>query len=132
LEDEIQGLRDFWDAALRKSRRKFVRFVERYEDGFAWTSTEAPVHCRIDPSQLESVLKRIYTARSDYLHNGKPMWVDRPRKGEVWDWDCAAGMIDDQRRRDTDEKLPYPRWFQSLVCWCLLRHIDSLTAVTAP
>jgi len=59
---------------VRKSRKKFIRFIERHCEGFFDEALPAPNHTKIAKADLPKVLNAIYTARSKYLHAGEPMF----------------------------------------------------------
>ncbi len=66
---------------VRKSRRKFVRFVEENSAGFFRGGNLKAKHLKIKRSNLADVLDVIYMARSRYLHAGEPMFLSQPIKG---------------------------------------------------
>jgi hypothetical protein len=81
-------------------------------------------HLKIRKERAPAILKAIYGARSDYLHNGEPMYLSQfmgPSRG--WDIDPSLGMVADNRRFNPDKKLPYASWFENLVRTCLLNYL---------
>ena len=92
---------------VRKSRKKFVRFIEQHSSGFFKRANFKAKHLKIRRADLADVLSIIYTARSKYLHAGEPMFLSQPFKGgEKWDVDPTAGMIVDNRSFTASQKLP--------------------------
>jgi hypothetical protein len=111
---------------VRKSRKKFVRFIEQNCGGFFKGGNFKAKHLKVKRADLPAVLDVIYTARSKYLHAGEPMFLSRAIKGgEKWDTDPTAGMIADNRSFAATQKLPYGFFFEGLVRHCLLSYIDS-------
>lgn len=73
---------------VRKSKKKFIRFVEEYSVGFFRGGSHKARHTRIGRPDLERVLKTIYDARSQYLHRGESMYLSTVIKGAgKWDTD---------------------------------------------
>ncbi len=111
---------------VRKSRKKFTRFIEQYSSGFFKGGILKAKHLKIRRADLGEVLKTIYTARSKYLHAGKPMFLSMPIKGgEKWDTDPTSGMIVDNRSFTKSQKLPYAYFFEGLVRHCLLNYLRT-------
>jgi gamma-glutamylcyclotransferase (GGCT)/AIG2-like uncharacterized protein YtfP len=109
---------------VRKSRKKFVRFVEQNSSGFFKGGNFKAKHLKIKRSALADVLDVIYAARSKYLHAGEPMFLSQPFKaGGKWDTDPTSGMIADNRSFTADQKLPYGFFFEGLVRHCLLNYL---------
>jgi hypothetical protein len=120
-------LRTVFDA--RKSRKKFVRFVERHCGGFFKGGNFKASSLKIKKADLGKVLTNIYDARSRYLHSGEPMFLSRPmRGGEKWDTDPSLGMIADNRSIPGSKKLPYGYFFEGLVRQCLLNYLKNNAA----
>jgi hypothetical protein len=118
---ELQAIFD-----VRKSRKKFSRFIEQYCEGFFEETTSAPDHTKIKSDDLSKVLNAIYTARSKYLHAGEPMFLSMPmRGGETWDTDPGFEMIIDNRVLTASQKLPYTWFFEGLVRTCLLNFLQK-------
>jgi gamma-glutamylcyclotransferase len=110
----------------RKSRKKFVRFVEQHSRGFFKGGNFKAKHLKIKRANLGKVLGVIYTARSKYLHAGEPMFLSQPIKGgEKWDTDPTSGMIVDNRSFSPLQKLPYAYFFEGLVRQCLLNYLKA-------
>src|SRR5260370_27895651 len=66
---------------VRKSRKQFVRFIERHSSGFFKGGNFKAKHLKIKRANLGKVLNAIYTARSKYLHAREPMFLSQPIKG---------------------------------------------------
>jgi hypothetical protein len=129
---------------VRKSRKKFVRFIEQHSGGFFKGGNFKAKHLKIKRANLGKVLDFIYAARSKYLHAGEPMFLSQPIKGgEKWDTDPTSGMIVDNRvfpppeklpssgvivdsRSFTpSQKLPYAYFFEGLVRQCLVNYLKA-------
>jgi gamma-glutamylcyclotransferase (GGCT)/AIG2-like uncharacterized protein YtfP len=110
--------------SVRKSRKKFVRFVEQHSAGFFKGGNFKAKHLKIKRPDLAGVLDVIYMARSKYLHAGEPMFLSQPIKGgEKWDIDPTSAMIADNRVFTAANKLPYGFFFEGLVRQCLLNYL---------
>lgn len=116
---------------VRKSRLKFVRFIEEYCAGYFKGGNFKAAQLKIKKADLGKVLDRIYRARSQYLHTGEPMFLSRPmRGGENWDTDPSQDMIADNRAISGKLKLPYAYFFEGLVRQCLLNYLKKHSAAT--
>jgi hypothetical protein len=110
----------------RKSRKKFIRFVEGHCGGFFKGGNFKARHTKIKKVELAKILDVIYGARSKYLHAGEPMFLSTPMKGgEKWDTDPTLGTIADNRSFPASQKLPYGYFFEGLVRQCLLNYLAS-------
>jgi gamma-glutamylcyclotransferase (GGCT)/AIG2-like uncharacterized protein YtfP len=110
--------------SVRKSRKRFVRFVEQHCGGFFTGGNFKARHLKIRKADLPDVLNTIYIARSKYLHAGQPMFLSQPIKGgEKWDTDPTSAVIADNRFFTAAEKLPYSFFFEGLVRQCLLNYL---------
>jgi len=109
---------------VRKSRKKFVRFIEQHCTGFFKGGNFRAERLKIKRADLAKALNAIYTARSEYLHAGEPMFLSQPFKGGAkWDTDPTSGMIVDNRAFSEGQKLPYTWFFEGLVRQCLLNYL---------
>jgi hypothetical protein len=121
LKNELKTVFD-----VRKSRKKFVRFIEKHSSGFFKGGNFKAKHLKIKRANLGKVLSAIYTSRSKYLHAGEPMFLSQAIKGaEKWDTDPTSGMIVDNRSFTPSEKLPYAFFFEGLVRQCLLNYLKA-------
>jgi hypothetical protein len=119
--DELKTIFD-----MRKSRKKFIRFIGQHSSGFFKGGNFKAKHLRIKRANLGKVLNIIYTARSKYLHVGEPMFLSQPIKGsEKWDTDPTLGMIVDNRSFTARQKLPYTFFFEGLARQCLLNYLKG-------
>ena len=110
----------------RKSKARFIAFIEKYLNGYFKGGNYKAKHCKISKKQLPKVLKTIYDARSAYLHNGEPMYLSQPMHGgEKWDTDPSMGMIVDNRSFSVSQKLPFTYFFEGLVRQCLLNFLKQ-------
>lgn len=111
---------------VRKSRKKFTRFIEQHSSGYFKGGNFGAKHLKIKRAELGKVLRMIYDARSKYLHAGEPMFLSTPVKGgEKWDTDPVLEMWIDRRRFDAAQKLPYAHFFEGLVRQCLLNYLRA-------
>ena len=121
LKNELKTVFD-----VRKSRKRFVRFVEQHSSGFFKGGNFKAKHLKIKRANLGKILNVIYTARSKYLHAGEPMFLSQPIKGgEKWDIDPTSGMIVDKRSLAPSQKLPYAYFFEGLVRQCVLNYLKA-------
>lgn len=112
--------------AARRSRLKFVRFLESHATGFFRGGKAKAPHCRIRRCALIRTLNAIYKNRSAYLHLGEPMFLShRAGAPAQWDTDPGGESIIDNRRLPADMKLPYPYFFHRLVRHCLRAFLDA-------
>ncbi len=122
--EQKKELRTTFD--VRKSRKKFIRFIEQHSSGYFKGGNYKAKHLKINRADLNKVLRIIYDARSKYLHAGEPMFLSTPFKGgEKWDTDPILGMWVDSRRFDAAQKLPYAHFFEGLVRHCLLNYLKA-------
>jgi hypothetical protein len=118
---ELQSIFD-----VRKSRKKFVRFVQENCSGFFKGGNVKACHLKIKEVNLPKILGIVYTARSKYLLAGEPMFLSTPIKGgEKWDIDPVTSIIADNRSYSTSQKLPYAYFFEGLVRHCLLNYLAN-------
>jgi hypothetical protein len=112
----------------RKAKAKFVQFLCTHSQGFFQEHPSEQEGLWITQDSLPDYLKKIYDARSAYLHTGKPMWICEEMSyqdaiGRGWDLDRSISMIIDQRRIDGSEKIPTALFFDALVRHCLLNFL---------
>jgi len=122
---QIQELRKL--LRTRKAKARFVSFLEQFSSGFFDGMPEKPPHTQVTPATLASVAGAIYDTRSDYLHNGYPMYLSHfsPTFPE-WHMDPSVGMVWQDRSYTADQKLPRADFFHRLVRHCLLAYFKSL------
>jgi len=122
--DNKNELKNIFD--VRKSRKKFIRFVEQHCSGIFTGGNIKAKRLKITRTNLGKALNAIYTARSKYLHAGEPMFLSQPFKGGAkWDTDPTSGMIADNRTFAEGQKLPYAWFFEGLVRLCLLNYFKK-------
>lgn len=112
----------------RKVQQKFSTFIEKYSAGFFKGGNRKAKHCFIKRKDLTKFLKRIYTARSNYLHKGRSMYISFNIPGKEHkkiDLDPSIEMCIDKCRFKESEKLPRTRWFERLVNHCLINFIKE-------
>jgi len=113
---EILGVGDEGKIQIRKSQRKFIRFINDFSRGCLRGGNHKAKHLKITRKKLPNVLNVIYKARSKYLHVGKPMYLSQfMHEATKWDTDPSLGMVVDNRKFLSSEKLPYTFWFENLV-----------------
>lgn len=112
----------------RKIRARFSRFLEQYSTGFFTGGNRRAKQCHIYKRDLEDYTKRIYAARSAYLHEGKPMYLSVDMRNEfarAWDIDPSQGRMSDRREFAINEKLPRVRWFERITNYCLKEFVKK-------
>ncbi|MEP7167710.1 MAG: hypothetical protein ABI758_07100, partial [Candidatus Woesebacteria bacterium] len=111
----------------RKIGKRFRQFLEQYSQGFFEPIPEIASHCYIPEADLDKYAKRIYSARSKYLHEGRPMYLSFDMTADEarnWDIDPTLGELTDRREIPGNEKLPRTRWFERTVNYCLKNFLN--------
>ncbi|HZL68865.1 MAG TPA: hypothetical protein VFC29_16210 [Candidatus Limnocylindrales bacterium] len=109
---------------VRKSKKRFVRFVEQHCTGFIRGGNFRAQHLKIKRKDLPTVLNTVYNARSRYLHAGEPMFLSMTTTKQKWDIWPMLEMIVDNRKHSAAEALPYAHFFEGLVRHCLLKYLE--------
>ncbi|NTV41095.1 MAG: hypothetical protein HGA61_02370, partial [Candidatus Moranbacteria bacterium] len=112
----------------RAIRKRFSYFFQKYSKGYFKGGKRKAQHCFIKKDQLNAYIKRIYDARSTYLHNGKPMYLSfdmTMEEAKSWDLDPGLGMMIDRKSISGNEKLPRARWFERITNYCLKNFIEE-------
>lgn len=123
-EEQFLEIKNIFD--VRKSRIRFIRFVEKYCKGAFHGGNWKARHVRLLRINLPRVLSAIYNARSKYLHLGEPMYLSQFMHGAgKWDTDPSLGMMIDNREFSASQKLPYTYWFENIVRCCLLNYLKE-------
>ena len=108
---------------IEKSKRKFIEFICENSKGCLRGGNWKAKCLKIIRKELPKIIATIYDARSNYLHNGEPMFLSQfmsnPRE---WDTDPSLGMIIDNRKFPASQKLPYTYWFENIVRCCLINY----------
>lgn len=102
----------------RKIGKRFSDFISKHSKGFFKGGKRKAKHCYIYKKDLNEFTKRIYNARSKYLHEGRPMYLSMEMKsdsGKYWDLDPSLGMMADRKEFKVNERLPRCRWFERIV-----------------
>jgi hypothetical protein len=109
----------------RKSLARFIAFVSEHSQSSVIEKPQTGfLEYKIYRDTLPDALKRIYTARSNFLHAGAAMYLSDPRKvPPECDYDFSAGQTIDNRKFPEEEKLPNISFFESLVRNCLLEYL---------
>jgi len=126
-EDESQAINNW--LKNRKIGQRFTIFIKTYSDGFWKDGVKEANHCYISKKELNTYTKRIYNARSSYLHEGKPMYISGDIISDFakeWDLDGNAGMMVDRKIFSEKEKLPRTRWFERITNYCIKNFIKNL------
>lgn len=111
----------------RKSTMKFISFIQKYSGD---TISERPaadaLENKIYKDNLPNALKRIYRARSKFLHEGSSMYMSMPGMtvGNC-DYDSSLGGTFDNRELDPEEKLPNTSFFEGLVRTGLMNYLEE-------
>ncbi len=109
----------------RKSTMKFVSFIQKYSgDSVPERPTLDALENKVYKDNLPNALKRIYRARSKFLHEGSSMYMSIPGMtvGNC-DYDSSLGGTIGNRELDPEEKLPSISFFEGLVGICLLNYL---------
>lgn len=115
---------------LRKSQLKVLAFLNEYM-GELLPPAPAGGHdgCKIYREDLPNTVKRIYKARSKFLHEGTSMYMSMPRIILVdCDYDVSQGQSIDNRQFEPNDKLPGVFFFENLVRQCLLNYLERQVA----
>ncbi len=109
----------------RKTMMKFIAFIQEHSDGVVSDRpTEGVLKNKIYKDNLPDALKKIYRARSKFLHEGSPMYLSMPSVTvEGCDYDASIGQTIDNREFDPADKLPNINFFEGLVRTCLLKYL---------
>jgi hypothetical protein len=111
----------------RKTRQRFLSFLEEHSEGFFAGEPIEPAHTQVTPANLRAVGDAVYRARSGYLHAGLPMYLSRPiPQFTQWHMDPSVGMYLQDRYFSSEQKLPRADFFHRLVRHCVLRYLRGL------
>ena len=113
----------------RKIRQKFSIFLSQYSKGFFKGRRWKAKHCHIYRNDVALFAKKIYDARSAYLHVGNPMYLSDDLTSDfakTWDLDVSMGMMVDRKEYSAKEKLPRTRWFERITNHCLKSFMGSI------
>lgn len=108
---------------------KFINFIQHYSKWFTKGGRRKAEHCYIRKADIDDFLKRIYSARSAYLHEGKSMYISSSfRAKRAWKWDLSPGTDTyiDRRKLIGEDKLPCVRWFERIVNHSLKNFIKKI------
>lgn len=110
----------------RSIRKRFVSFYVKYSIRFAKGGRRKAPHCYIRKTDIPKYIKRIYDARSAYLHEGVPMYLSSDiamKEAVLWDIDPTQGARIDRKKIKADAKLPRARWFERITNFCIKQFI---------
>lgn len=99
--------------------RSFKNFIKKFKDNYEYLKPlkhKNIVSVYVSKKTLESVLHKIYDARSRYLHDAIPPILSVIQYGNNVDWHMHP-YVDSQKIY-----LPYEWWFEALVRHCLLEY----------
>jgi len=128
LKNENDELRNW--LSNRSISRRFVQFIKKYSVGFLKGGKRKAEHCFIRKNDINTYIKRIYKARSKYLHEGVPMYLSmdlNDKNAICWDVDPTQGQMIDRGKIDGKTKLPRTRWFERIVNYSIKKFINTLT-----
>lgn len=124
-----------------KDRVEFRSFLLTHGSDFLSTQKPGSPTGWITKENAELYLNTIYTARSEYLHAGVPMWISEEQNtfdevGRGYDLDLALGRIEDRREWGEHDRVPTVLFFEALVRHCLReylrRNVDPTAAAALP
>lgn len=127
IDDEKQQINNWIEN--RRIGKKFKIFLQTYSKGFFDDERTDPAHCCVKEHELNMYAGIIYSARSNYLHTGKPLYIsDDYGMEEAKTWDlCPSGEIMiDRRKISGNDKLPRIRWFERITNYCLKNFINTI------
>ena len=125
-QEQIDELRGTFE--VRRTKARFVAFLERYCTGFFENEPREPANTQVTPETLRQVAGAVYNARSGYLHNGEPMYLSRfSHKFPEWHMDPFQGMTWQDRYFAGKKKLPHASFFHRLTRHCILTYFHELT-----
>ncbi len=123
-ETEIEELEKIFKN--RKSKVKFITFIEKHSSKCFNDEDCEENHCKITKKQLPKVLSTIYNARSAYLHNGERMYISEPMYfRKECDTEPCGKMIIDNRLLPVSQKLPFTYFFERIVQQCLFSFLKD-------
>jgi hypothetical protein len=112
---------------VRKSRQRFVSFVQDYSKGFFDSEPREPPHTQVTSENLREIMEAVYNARSAYLHNGDPMYLSSGRQAfPHWHMDPTVGKYEQDRYFAQKQKLPFADFFHRLVRHCILARMERI------
>ncbi|MBI4449994.1 hypothetical protein HY634_02965 [Candidatus Uhrbacteria bacterium] len=125
--EQRKALEDCKRSCLYKTGKRFVEFLRYHSSGYGAATASPPAHLCIPESDIAEYAKRIYGARSLYLHEARPMYLSKRMPGweQGWHVSLDQGMAVDRKRYRAEEKLPYLNWFEGLVRHCLVRYLAA-------
>jgi len=95
------------------TKKSFVKFVLDHIEKTFWDESErGPKFARIQPEELENILKRVYDQRSKTLHTGEPF---PPFTSYGMGEEIPLGMISGGKRWERQDLVPNPHLFERLV-----------------
>jgi len=127
-DDELREIRNW--LKNRKVGQRFIIFFQQYSIGFCKDGKRRAEHCYIRKKDVNDYIRRIYNARSAYLHNGTPMYLSEDmvmESAQSWDLDGNGDMMADRKKFDSKKKLPRKRWFERIVNYSLRRFIKEIS-----
>jgi len=114
---------------IKKTSKKFIQFIKEYSKGALKGGNYKGK--KITKINLIKTLRKIYCARSKYLHSGYSMYLSNFMRGfEKYDMDPSLGTTADNRRlKAKNNKMPYESWFENIVRCCLLNYVKRQVSI---
>lgn len=129
VERQIVVARLLQDRGIEKH---FVKFINEHITHKFWEASPnklTPAEGRIEPTEIEDLLSRIYDQRSKMVHAGEPLPPNirnPPESAAEIDRGLEVSALGRKWRRD--EFLPYVRFFERLVQHALLTFLERQVA----
>jgi hypothetical protein len=123
-ENQKLELKEIFQA--RKSTQKFKRFIEKYSSNYLATRTNIQ-YGKINDDNIDTVLSRVYRARSNYLHTGTPMFISEHWEDGKMDMDSTTGMGIGSKWFSEGEKIPTLEFFEGLTRHCIVSYLEENT-----
>lgn len=116
-----------WYQKQRHVSKRFIYFMKEGSRGYLPANGKENI--KITMENIEPFLSAIYTARSEYLHAGKSMYLSNLwTTDSTWDYEPSYGKTMDQQHWTAEERLPYPYFFEGLVRHCILKYLHDNAA----
>lgn len=128
IEDKDQKLELEEIFKTRKSTQKFKKFIKKYSSQYLATRADIP-YGKITDTTIDTVLSRIYRARSSYLHTGTPMFISEHWEESKMDMDSTTGMGMGSKWFSESEKIPTLEFIEGLTRHCIIAYIEENTKI---
>lgn len=113
----------------RKTMLKFCCFIQEHSPAaIPEKPTEGALENKVYQDNLFDTLKKVYRARSKFLHEGASMYLSyQGATANSCDFDASVGQTVDNREFNPADKLPNIIFFENLVRTCLLDYLAKCT-----